>query len=118
MELVVMTFAIVIDDNYINWLLGLIAVALPTIGTTIVLLWKKFLAYITPKVTEAFNAHTGLVNEMKLQIPIVGKTLKKLGDTQEKQCDTLERHSKWHEQHAEKLNKLMTSWSDNHEVQP
>jgi hypothetical protein len=35
MELVVMTFAIVIDDNYINWLLGLIAVALPTIGTLI-----------------------------------------------------------------------------------
>jgi hypothetical protein len=89
MELVVMTFAIVIDDNYINWLLGLIAVALPTIGTTIVLLWKKFLAYITPKVTEAFNAHTGLVNEMKLQIPIVEagrharETVRHTGETQQ-----------------------------------
>ena len=112
-----MTFAVVIDDNYVNWFMGLMAVALPTVGTTIVLLWKKFLAYITPKVTDAFNAHTGMVNEMKQQIPIVGETLKKLGETQEKQCETLERHSKWHEQHAEKLNKLMTSWADHGEVQ-
>lgn len=112
-----MIFAsLVIDDQVLSWIYGALALAIPAIGGTVVVLWKKFIAYITPKVTNAFEAHTGLVNEMKTQIPIVGEALKKLGETQDKQCETLERHSEKHEETAKMLKQIAEKLSSSHDA--
>lgn len=111
-----MLATITLDDATLNWIYGMVAVAVPTVGGTVVLLWRKFVAYITPKVTDAFNAHTGLVNEMKTQIPIVGETLKKLGETQEKQCETLDQHSEMHKETRKTLQEINDRLSSTHEA--
>jgi len=91
--------AITIDDSIVNWVAGICAIAIPAAGTTIVMLWRKLVAFIQPLIVGFFKSHqdsfaaqTELANEMKNQLPIVTETLKKLGETQEQQCKTLEQH--------------------------
>lgn len=104
----------VIDDGVINWIIGGAAVAVPSIGTGIVLLWRKFIAFIAPKVTMAFDEHTALVSEMKKNVPVVSETMKAmagtlntLGETQKVQCEDLERHGRLHAVHSEKLDTII-----------
>lgn len=101
-------FAVVIDDGVVNWILTGLAVALPAIGTTIIMLWRKFIAWLAPRANGAFEAHTGLINQLKTQVPIVSETLSKLGETQDRQCQTLEQHGKLLEGHNTRLDELLT----------
>lgn len=101
--------AIVIDDTVVNWVIGVLSVIVPTVGTTIVVLWRKLIAFMKPKVESAFDAHTGLVRELKTQVPMVAETLRKLGDTQDQQCKTLEQHGKILEGHHTKIDEILTA---------
>jgi len=117
-----MMLAMTIDDSFINWLIGGAAVCLPAIGTTIVLLWRKLIAFIQPKIENVFKSHTELVDKMTANVPVVADTMKsmaatleKLGDTQEKigqtqdkQADTLELHTKKLESQHEVIQTILS----------
>lgn len=104
----------VIDDSVINWAIGTLAVGIPATGTTVVVLWNKLLAFLSPKITNAFNAHTALVEAMKENVPVVATTMNNLSNTmtqisatQEAQRETLELHTKLDTEHSDKLEALM-----------
>lgn len=97
---------------YVQWGAFALIPIFTGIGYAIRRGWLSFIGFIKPKVENAFDAHTTLVNTMAEQLPVVSATLSKLGDTQQQQCTTLEQHSKLLELHGGKLDKLLSG----HEV--
>ena len=77
-------------------------------------MWKTLVAFLAPKITEAFESHTNLVKAMETNVPVVSATMQAISEnmvalnaTQVTQCQTLELHSKLHAQHGEKLATIM-----------
>lgn len=103
-----MLLAFVVDDSLINWIIGTVAVTVPPSIATTIVMWKKLIAFLKPKIERLFDAHSGLVEEMKTQVPVVSQTLAKLGDTQDKQCQTLEQHGKILESHDQKMETILS----------
>ena len=107
----------VVDDSVINWAIGAAAVAIPAISGGVIYLWKKLIAFLSPKITEAFESHTNLVKTLETNVPVVagtlqsiGATMQELSSTQNSQVETLELHTKLHEQHSEKLTTIMQKY--------
>lgn len=96
-----------IDPATVNWILGGIAGLAAPVGLAIWAGFRKFIAFIKPHVEGFFQSHKTLVDTMSEQVPIVSDTLKKLGETQMRQCETLEQHSKLLEAHGGKLETLV-----------
>lgn len=90
-----------------NWIWTGLCVVVPSVLGTLYMGWRKFIAWITPKANEMFDAHTGLVNEMKTHVPVVSETLKKLQETQDRQCETLEQHGQRLEGHHKSLQEIL-----------
>lgn len=86
---------------------------------------KKICIYLwewgEPKITEVVAEHTGLVSDMRSNVPVVADTMRslaesqaKLVETQVQQCDTLrqlsdasDRHEELHKTTATKLDRIM-----------
>lgn len=104
--------AFTIDDATVQWVIAGVASSLTVLGT---LAWaggRKFVVFIKPHIEGFFTSHKSLVDTMTKQVPVVTETLKKLGETQDRQCETLARHDELHEQHKQKLDKIWGRLSD------
>lgn len=103
--------------------LGSTLVAFLTVaGSALTTAWfgaKKLCVYLwewgEPKVTKAIEEHTGLVADMRNNVPVVANTMQLLADTQQQQCKALEklseasdRHEELHVKTGEKLELIVT----------
>lgn len=100
--------AMLIDDAFVNWLLAGAAVVVPTIVTTVVMLWRKLIAFLKPMIVDAFSSHTKLVNTLDEQVPLVTSTLQKLQENQNIYRERLNEHGQTLNDHGEKLDKILT----------
>jgi hypothetical protein len=117
--------ALVIEDSLVHWVIGLLAVGLPTVGTVIVALWRQFIAWISPLIKGFFDSHQrtfdaqrALAEEMQKQVPVVADTLQKLGQTQQQQCETLDQHSETLERHGDAIHEILSNVRRSNEISP
>ena len=109
-----MLLALIIDDTIVNYVWATIAVAIPSLVTTVVVLFRKLIAFSKPLILETVESHRGLVKKMEENVPIVGTILTKLGEnqeqicsTQDKQCETLDQHGRLLEKHSETMETIL-----------
>jgi len=103
-----------IDPATVNWLIVGAASIVTTVFGGIYAGGRRFATFIKPYIVDFFTSHKALVDTMSEQVPVVSATLAKLGETQQQQVATLEKHSQILELHGGKLDKLLSG--RNHEV--
>jgi len=116
-----MLFCLAVEVDFVT--IGSMLVAVFTVaGTTLTTAWigvRKLCVYLwawgEPKVTKAIEEHTGLVADMRNNVPVVANTMQLLADTQQQQCKALERlseasdrHEQLHARTGEKLELIVT----------
>lgn len=119
-----MVFCLAVEVDFVT--LGSMIVAFLTVsGSALTTAWfgiKKLCVYLwawgEPKVTKAIEEHTGLVADMRNNVPVVANTMQLLADTQQQQCKALEklseasdRHEELHAKTGEKLELIATQLS-------
>lgn len=116
-----MFLALIIDDSVVNWLGGIIGIAMPVVLMMIRTVYTQAKAFFAPKITKAFERHTtaidagaALAKEMQVQVPRVTESLDRLCETQTQQCESLKalheasgRHELLHADTGSKLDLIL-----------
>ncbi len=95
-----MILAYEIDTATVNWVVACITAASVPAGALIWRWCSQFVAFIKPHIVGFFTSHKAFVDTFSEQIPRVTETLEKFGET-------LAKHDALHEQHANKLDKII-----------
>lgn len=95
-----------IDNELVHWVLAAIVSAIGAAAPFVIMAWRKFIGWIGPMIQAWFSGQTNLVNTLNEQAPMMASTLKKLGETQDRQCQTLDTHTlrlDGHDQHLREI---------------